>query len=358
MPERMSTPEQPYDLAIIGGGQAGLATAYWAKQRGLDYQLFEANTSIGESWRNRYDSLELFTPRAYSSLPAMPMRGDQNGYPTKDEVADYLEEYAAQNELTVKLGEPVTELRKTSDLFQIATPRGTYQSKAAVVATGPFQTPRTPDWHDQLAVQQMHSADYRNPDQITGHKVLVVGGGNSGAQIAEELAKQHDVTMAVAGTMRFMRAKILGQGLFTWLDKTGLLNAPTGSIGANILRKRGDPIIGTSLKSLIAEGKVTVKPVAESGTGDTIRFADATSGTFDSVIWCTGYTLEYPWLNIPKALDERGQPKQIGGIAVDVERLCFMGLGWMRSRNSALIGGVGRDAECVTAVLARKLKQP
>lgn len=349
----METPQHIHDLAIIGSGQAGLATAYHAKQAKLDYIVLEAGDTVGHSWRNRYDSLELFTPRAYSSLPDMPMSGDQNGYPTKDEVADYLDAYAAQNDLNIALSEPVTDMQRYGQLFEIATSKGTYKSRSAVVATGPFQTPRTPEWHTDLAIQQMHGADYRNPAQITGEKVLVVGGGNSGAQIAEELAADHDVTMAVAGDMRFMRAKILGKSLFWWLDATGLLNAPTDSLGAKLLRKRGDPIIGTNLKSLIAEGKITVKPVAESGTGETITFADATSGTFDSVIWCTGYTLEYPWLNMPEAFDERGLPKQQQGISVSVEGLCFMGLGWMRSRNSALIGGVGRDAEHIIDTIKR-----
>lgn len=346
-----------YDLAIIGGGQAGLAAAYQAKQENLDYIVFEGNEHIGQSWRDRYDSLTLFTPRRYSSLPDLPMDGDQDGYPTKDEVATYLERYVDHHQLAVHLGEPVTELQKTEELFHINTPRASYQSQSVVIATAPFQTPRVPEWHTELSIQNLHSAEYRNPSQIDGDEVLIVGGGNSGAQIAEELAEHHDVTMAVASDMRFMQANLLGKSLFWWLDMAGLLNAPTGTMRSKILERRGDPIIGTSLKEYISNGIVAIKPAAQNGIGDSVTFADTTSETFDAVVWCTGYTQEYPWLRIAGALDESGRPYHQQGVAVNVERLCFMGLGWMRSRNSALLGGVGRDAKQIIQTLAQQIQK-
>jgi putative flavoprotein involved in K+ transport len=342
---------QTYDLIIIGGGQAGLAAAYYAQQHKLQYLVLEAHETIGQSWRDRYDSLTLFTPRAYSNLPGMPMTGNPEGYPTKDEVSDYFYQYVQQFGLAVSLGEKVISLVKEGAVFRAATDKGIYESAAVVVATGPFQTPRTPDWHTKLGVQHLHSADYRNPNQIAGNKVLVVGGGNSGAQIAEELTAEHEVTMAVAGSMRFMPAKILGKSLFWWLDTMGLLNAPASSFGARLLRKRGDPVIGTALSSLIKQGRVTVKPSATDGKGNSIVFADGTTEAFDAVVWCTGYTLTYPWLQMPRVLDEKGQPLQAGGISSVVEGLYFLGLGWMRSRNSALVGGVGNDAKYLLGVI-------
>lgn len=137
-------PTQPHDLIIIGGGQSGLAAAYHAKQKGLNYKVLEAGGAIGHSWRNRYDSLVLFTPRSYSALPGLPLSGNQNSYPSKDETATYLQQYAQQFDLNIALNEPVTKLTKSDDLFTTTTPQGAYQSKAVIVATGPFQTPRTP----------------------------------------------------------------------------------------------------------------------------------------------------------------------------------------------------------------------
>lgn len=345
--------QKQYDLVIIGGGQAGLAAAYYARRYGLSYIVLEASQMIGQSWQNRYDSLTLFTPRAYSALPGLLLPGDAHGYPTKNEVATYLQQYATCFDLAVARGETVASVTKEGTRYRIVTNKGRYESSAVVVATGPFQTPRLPDYHSEVSIQQLHSNDYRNPAQVTGEKVLVVGGGNSGAQIAEELARERKVTLAVAGTMRFMPATVTGKSLFWWLDTLGLLNARTDSLGAKLLRRRGDPIIGTGLKRLIRQGIIETKPAVTGGNDNRMTFADGSSNSFDAVIWCTGYVQDYAWLHIPSAFDTTGRPIHAGGVA-EVSGLYFLGLSWMRCRNSALLGGVGRDAEFVVKSVAHR----
>lgn len=338
---------QKLDLVIVGGGQAGLASAYYASRCGLSYTVLEAGDGPGQSWKNRYDSLTLFTPRKYSTLPGMPLSGDPEGYPTKDEVADYLRRYAEHLHLNIEANQRVAALGKEGDIFSIETPTNHYQSRKVIVATGPFQTPRVPAWNTKLTIPNIHSAKYRNPGQLPSGKVLVVGGGNSGAQIAEELAATREVVLAARGKLMVIPTHIAGKSLFWWLDKLHLLNAPTESLRAKYILKRGEPIIGTNLPTLIKQGKVRVKPEATDGDADDVAFADGSSEQFESVIWSTGYTTDYSWLQIPQALDGDGRPLHLHGQATQVEGLYFVGLNWLRSRNSALLGGVGADAKFI-----------
>lgn len=346
-----------YEVVIIGGGQAGLAAGRHAQSQGLNYIILEASNAVGNAWRERYDSLTLFTPRSFSGLPDLPFSSDQDGYPTRDEVVDYLQHYVKSFDLNVVLDQPVRKVTKDGELFTVATKSATYAAPAVVVATGPFQSPRVPAWALPTdGVRQLHSSAYRNPAQIQGKRVLVVGGGNSGAQIAEELAAEYEVDMAVNAPMRFMPAKILGESLFWWLDALGVLNAPSDSFKATMLRRRGDPVIGTSLRRLLQRGAVKLKPAAMSMTDGTVFFADKTSGRYDTIIYCTGYTADYGWMQIPDALGQNGMPSHKGGQSKTVSGLCFLGLGWLRSRNSALIGGVGTDAKIIIDRIAGSAK--
>lgn len=347
---------QQYDLIIIGGGQAGLAAGYHAHQKNLNYLILEAGSSVGNTWRDRYDSLTLFTPRAYSSLPGLPLEGDKEGYPTKDEIADYLQKYAQHFQLNVQLNEFVRQLTKAAGIFTVTTATAMYKATNIIVATGPFQTPRIPSWATPTSeVTQLHSSAYKNLSQIKGEKVLVIGGGNSGAQIAEEIAKDHKVDLAVNTKLRFMPAKIFGKSLFWWLDKIGALNAPTNSFKAKKLRQRGDPVIGTSLKALLKSGAVTIRAEAVDMNDGVVTFADGTNGQYSTIIYSTGYTLDYGWLNIPQALDEKQMPIQKEGASQAVDGLYYLGLGWLRSRNSALVGGVGKDAEFIVSKITISL---
>ena len=337
------------ELLIIGGGQAGLAAGYYAKQLGLRFQILDEQGHVGESWRRRYDSLKLFTPKEYSSLPGLEFSGDPHECPSKDEVADYLKKYADEFELPVNFNQHVKSVTSVAGNFKVETEGSEYLAQSVIVATGPFQKPRIPEWAKEIASsKQIHSSEYRNPEQIQGNKVLVVGGGNSGAQIAEELAGlSFDVSLSVNSRMRFIPEMILGKSVFWWLDVTGVLEAPTKSRRATLLRKRGDPIIGGNLKDLIQDGKVTLESGATQTQDGAIIFNDGTSNTYDTIIWSTGFTMDYSYMKISDALGIDGSPIQEEGISTTVKHLGYVGLGWMRSRNSALLGGVGKDAEHV-----------
>jgi putative flavoprotein involved in K+ transport len=222
-----------------------------------------------------------------------------------------------------------------------------------IVATGPFQRPRTPEWAGDVGVPHIHSVDYRKPGDVTGPRVLVVGGGNSGAQIAEELTKQgRMVTWAVSDAPRYVPALVLGRSIFWWLDVTGVLSAHRDSRRGRLLRRRGDPIFGGELPRLITNGHVRQVPTAVGAQGDLVFLADGSNVAVDAVVWCTGFVSDYQWLDIPDAIGPEGSPSHRGGISTADSRIGFVGLGWQHSRNSALVGGVGVDASHVVARLA------
>jgi putative flavoprotein involved in K+ transport len=347
-----------HQLVVVGAGQAGLATSYHATRRGVDHVVLDAGAQVGDSWRHRYDSLRLFTPRRFSRLPGVDLPGDPDGYPTKDEVADYLREYASRLVLPVRPGARVDAVSRDGEEFVVTTDIGSHRAAAVVAATGPFQTPWTPPWAAELdGVVQLHSADYRRPSQVKGRRVLVVGGGNSGAQIAEELSVSGlDVTWSVSKEPRFMPQRVLGRDVFWWLHKFGVLDASTTSRRARLLRRRGDPVFGTRPRTLIETGQLRTKPAAANALRNRVHFDDATSITVDTVVWCTGFRASYPWLKLPDALDDLGAPLHDEGVSPTVPGLGYVGLGWQRSRNSALLGGVGADAARVLdRVLARPL---
>lgn len=346
--------EKTYDVLIIGAGQAGLAMGYYVCKTKLSYVILDSHTRIGDNWRNRYDSLKLFTPRAYSSLPGMSFPGDPGAYPTKDEVADYLAAYARKFALPVECNTGVEKLEKTLDGFTAHTNKGTYSAKNVVVATGPFQKPFIPPIVATISptVLQLHSSEYKNPTQIPQGNVLVVGGGNSGAQIAVDLSKTHRVLFSTRKQLTFRPYTILGKSLFWWLDKAGILTASTDSWIAQKIKAMGDPIIGLELKKLLQKEIVKAKPGIESFNRNTVTFKDGNTEQINSIVWSTGYHLDYGWINIPNTLDEKGNPQQNKGIS-PIRGLYYVGLPWQSARDSALLHGVERDAEYIYEIMKK-----
>jgi putative flavoprotein involved in K+ transport len=238
----------------------------------------------------------------------------------------------------------------------VLTDAGVLATRAAIVATGPFQRPRTPAWAGDLTIPHLHSAHYRNPGDAAGARVLVVGGGNSGAQIAEELAHHgHMVSWAVSSKPRYVPANVLGRSIFWWLDTTGVLNAHRDSWRGRLLRRRGDPIFGGELRRMIASGSVHERTTVVGAEGDTVFFADGSNLAVDAVVWCTGFVNDYTWLDIPNAADRGGGAAHRAGISTAHPRVGFVGLGWQHSRNSALVGGVSADAERIVERLVTEL---
>ena len=263
-------------MLVIGAGQAGLAVGWHLREQGVrSFLLLDAGPEVGHVWRNRWDSLRLFTPAEYDALPGMPFPAPAGTYPTKDQVADYLRGYAAAFELPVRLNTRVTRLSKTGDTFVADTSTGTVTARQVVIATGPFQTPVIPRMAAGLAadVVQVHSADYRNPDQLPDGTVLVVGAGNSGLQIAAELAATRPVTVAVGTRPPMLPQRFLGRDLFWWLTRLGLITKTADSRLARRLRKKGDLVIGTRWRDLARLG-IQVRPRLDDVDLTTAMFAD------------------------------------------------------------------------------------
>jgi putative flavoprotein involved in K+ transport len=330
------------DVIVVGAGQAGLAIAWHLSHQGRRFLLLEAAPEIGRSWRSRWDSLRLFSPAQYDALPGMDFPAPADTYPTKDAVADYLAAYADRFGLPVLLNTAVTRLEQLPDRFAVHTTQGMLRARQVVVATGPFQNPVVPPIADGLApeVMQLHSAEYRNPGQIPPGPVVVVGAGNSGLQIADELAPDHDVIVAVGANALELPQRILGRDLFWWLTKLGIITKTTDSRLAR-MRARGDLIIGSSLTALRRRG-VTVAPRVVSASSGTVTFADGTEVAPASVIWATGFRSDYSWIDIPGVVDG-GQVLHERG-AARVPGLYFLGLPWQHTRGSALLGFVKEDA--------------
>lgn len=336
------------DVIVIGSGQAGLAAGYYLKRNHANFLILGKEKRVGDSWRNRYDSLILFTPRAYSSLPGFSLNGEQDGYATKNEIADYLERYVKHFELPVQLNVEVQSFTKDHGNFRIQTNSGEYIARKVIVATGPFQKPWIPKFASFLSedVHQVHTSEYLNPLSLKEGPVLVIGAGNSGAQIAVELAKEREVYLSFGHKLKFFPLQAFGKSIFWWFDKLGVLKASISSSFGRFISKQSDPIFGFELKKLISEGKINIKPRTESIDSHFVHFEDGSHVEVQNVVWATGFHSDYNWIHIPHILNERGKPIHERGVSI-IEGLYFLGLPWQYRRGSALIGGVGEDAKFI-----------
>src|SRR3954447_10132420 len=342
-----------FDVIVIGAGQAGLALGSQLAARDANFLLVDAGAEIGSAWRNRWDSLRLFSPAQYDSLPGLPFPAPADSHPTKDQVADYLAAYARHFALPVRLDSPVHRLHREDDgTLAVSPPPEVLRARQVVVATGPYQTPRIPAIADELdpTVPQLHSADYRNPGRLpAGSRVLVVGAANSGLQIADELADRCSVTVAAGSRTKELPQRILGRDLFSWLSGIGFFTVSADSRIARRLRARGDLVIGTRSSALRRRG-IGFRPRLTGFTRRTAQFADGTSAEADAVVWATGYRPDYSWLHVPGVVVDGVVRHQAG--VTDVPGLYFLGLPWQTSRGSALLGFVGRDAAALDARMA------
>ena len=342
-----------YDAIVIGAAQAGLSAGRELGLRRQRFLLVEADGRVGDGWRRRWDSLRLFTPARYSGLPGLPFPGPRYHLPCKDEVADYLEQYAGHFELPVRLDTRVRSVRHDGAGFVIETPRETYEAANVIVATGPFQQPRIPAVAAELApgIVQLHSSRYRSPAALPAGDVLVVGAGNSGAQIALELARTRRVVLAGRDTGSIPR-RFLGRDIYDWIWPT-ILRASTDSLIGRRLASRmvgGDPLVGITRGDFAAAGVTRAgrmvgvregQPLLEDGSVPAVR----------TVIWATGFGPDFSWLDLP-ALDPAGRPLHRRGVS-PIPGLYFLGQRLQAHVGSSLIGGVGRDAREIVAHIAR-----
>ena len=345
------------DILVIGAGQAGLALGHHLKTTPFRFQLVDRHTRVGDSWRKRYTSLVLFTPRAYSALPGLAVPGEPDGYPTKDEIADYLEAYANHFELPVVLETGIQRLGRRDGGFRALTAaEEVIDCRAIVLATGAFQRPAIPSISKRLSaeVTQLAPEDYKTPSQLSPGTVLVVGDGATGRQIALELAATHSVLLATGRSRRVSPDRILGKSVFWWMDKLGVLRASREStIGRYLMTADPFPGKALELKRLQRRGVAVAGRVVQA-EGKRVSFADGQRAEVDAVLWATGYRDDTDWVAIPEAKDAHGNFLHQRGIS-PVPNLYFVGRSWQWTRGSALFAGVGEDAAYLTEHIVEHL---
>jgi putative flavoprotein involved in K+ transport len=355
-----------HDVVVIGAGQTGLAAGYHLKRRGLDVVILEASARIGDVWRNRYDSLRLYSPAVYDSLPGMPFPKIGTRCPTGRQMADYLEAYASHHALPVETGVRVTGLRSTaSGGFAVDTTAGVFEGAQVVVASGAFQRPHVPEFAADLdpAIKQVHAADYRNPAQLPDGPVLVVGVSHSGSDLAFELA---------ATRTTYLSGKSHGQLPFSidsriarigWpvvkLVQTHLLTlrTPIGRKMAPHIRDGGGPLIRHRRADLLGAGIIWSEARTVGVKDGKPLLADGQVLDVASVVWCTGYRPDYGWIRLP-VLDDAGWPVLERGAAVHAPGLWFLGVPFLTGFASMLVLGAGRDADMVVKQVAARAGQP
>jgi len=338
--------EQQTEVIVVGGGQAGLAAGYYLSRAEIPFLILDAAPRLGDSWRRRWDSLQLFTAARYSALPGLDFPGDPEHFPGKDEVADYLEAYAREFELPVRLSSKVTSLRPSNGGYRIETScpygLGPYEANQVIVASGAYQRPHVPPIAEKLgaAVTQLHSAEYRNPEQVPARDVLVVGAANSGAGIAEDLSSSHRVYLSRGTRIPRLPRRILGQSLHFWGDHLGLIGAPLDSLRGRT--QRGDVLVGQSLRQLARRHGVELVGRTVDAEGSTVRVEGDRAIEVGTVIWATGYRSDYSWIRVP-VFDGQGKPRHRRGVT-DSPELYFLGMKDQYSRGSSLIYWVKEDA--------------
>jgi putative flavoprotein involved in K+ transport len=355
----MNNPTRTFDTIVIGAGQSGLATGYFLQQAGREFVILDANRRIGDAWRNRWDSLHLFTPARYDGLAGMPFPAPPHSFPTKDEMAEYLEGYAAHFNLPVRTGVRVDHLTRQGKLFMLSAGDQRFQADNVVVAMATFQKPRIPAFAQELdpGIRQIHSADYRNPAQLRDGGVLIVGAGNSGAEIGIEVARKHRTWMSGRDTghvpfriestaARLILLPLVLRGFFHHLMTVDM---PLGrKIRPKILSQGGE-LIRTKPRDLTAAGVERVprtvgvqngRPLLEDG-----RVLDVAN-----VIWSTGFTPGFSWIDLP-IMGEK-EPKHRRGVVPSQPGLYFVGLNFLYAFSSTMIQGVSRDAEYIVQQIA------
>ena len=346
------------DTIVIGGGQAGLCTGYHLQKQGVPFLILDANERVGDAWRNRWDSLKLFSPSRYV-LPGLALRARTDGFPTKDQIADYLVEYARHFNLRVRSGVRVDRLEKQGNRFVLTCGAKRYECSNVIVAMANYQVPRMPHFAGEIdpGIVQLHSHAYRNSSQLNAGSVLVVGVGNSGADIALDVARKRRTILSgkEAGHIPWridgIFARHIVMRLVRFIGHHVLsLRTPVGRKIRPKMLHHTTSLIRVKPKDFGAAGVERVGkiigvedglPVVESGESLDVQ----------NIIWCTGYKNGFSWIDLP-IFDSIGDPMHIEGVVSSVPGLYFVGLHFLYAMSSATLMGVSRDAKRIVQHLA------
>jgi putative flavoprotein involved in K+ transport len=348
-----------FETVIIGGGQAGLATGYHLRRRGRPFVILDAHQRVGDAWRQRWDSLRLFTPARFNGLPGLRFPAPGLSFPTKDEVADYLEAYAARFDLPVRTGVRIDHMDRGGDTYVITSTAGRFEADNVVVASGAHHAPRVPAFTAELdpGIVQLHSSEYRNPAQLRQGATLVVGAGNSGAEIALETSRTHPTSLSgkSVGQLPFKHGPNAARFILPLVRFAGThvltLGTPIGRKARPQFLSRGAPLIRTKRKDLAAAGVELVPRTTGVSAGRPV-LEDGRLLEVANVIWCTGFRPEFGWIGLD-ILDDDGLPVHRRGVVPDQPGLYFVGLQFQYAATSDVLPGVGRDADYVAAQIDR-----
>ena len=344
------------DYVVIGGAQAGLSMAYHLKTMGKKFIVVDGENEVGASWLNRWDSLKLFTPTEYNHLPGLKFNAQKGHYPTKIEVANYFKSYVETFQIPVQLNTLVTGVRKTEKGFFVTHKNGEIEAKNVVIATGPFHIPYTPPCHTKISstVLQMHSNYYKGVDQLQEGDALVVGGGDSGYQILDEISKDSSRTVYFSGVTKVnsIPQQFLGKTLWWWFTLIGFLSYHKYSWIGKKISSFPQPIIGTDVKEILSRKNVISIGRTKDALKDTVIFENNSITSIKNIIWATGYRPNFTWIE-GLELDENSYPKNYRGVS-NITGLYFIGLPWMYTRGSATLGGVSKDASYLANIIRSK----
>jgi putative flavoprotein involved in K+ transport len=353
------------DTVVIGGGQAGLSVGYHLSKRGVPFVILDAHARVGDAWRRRWDSLRLFTPARFSSLDGMPFPAPPHSFPTKNEMADYLEAYAERFQLPVRCGVRVDRLSRLLDRFLVVAGGQQFEADNVVVAMADWQRPRVPAFARELnsRIVQLHSFDYRNPAQLQPGGVLIVGAGNSGAEIALDVIRGHETWLSGRDTGHVpfridgLAARLLLVRLVLRVVFHRILTVKT-PMGRRVRAKMmhlGQPLVRTKPQDLLAAGVKRVPRLARVANGLPV-LEDGQVLDVSNIIWCTGFHSGFSWIDLP-VFDADGDAKHDSGVVPDEAGLYFVGLKFLYAASSSTIHGVGRDAARIAdRIRARRRK--
>ena len=358
--------DRQHAVIVVGAGQAGLAAAYHLGRRGIDFVVLEADERVGDVWRRRYDSLRLYSPAKYDALPGLPLPLPGHAFPTGGQMGDYLEGYVRHHGLPIRTGVRVDGLRASRDAaggYVVSAGTREYRADQVIVATGGFQRPRVPAFGSGLnpAIRQLHSSEYRGPQQLAEGPVLVVGLSHSGADIAYEAATGGHATF-VSGTAHGQlpfsvdsrRARVAWPLLRFVASNVLTLATPIGRRMAPKVRRGGGPLLRVRRDDLLS-ANVTLHGARTTGTDDAGRpmLADGTVVDVANVIWCTGFRPDYGWVRLP-IFDADGWPMQRRGVVEAAPGIYMLGLPFLFGFTSMLVLGAARDAAFVVDQVAAR----